>query len=284
MAESEKFCREAARHYENFTVGSLLFPRNKRGDLTNFYAFCRGADDLGDEGDITCEAGRRAAAEAIDAWEKELLLYYEGGKPRHPVFIALQKTIERYNLPLQPFRDLISAFRQDQFVLKYDTFAALLDYCRRSANPVGRLYLMMFDIDDEGLLRLSDKICTALQLTNFLQDVSRDLDKGRIYLPLEDLNRFGCELKQLQSKRFTPQFTELMRFEVERVRKMFDEGALLESKLKPNLAFEVKLFRKGGEEILKLIEKEGYDVLKSRPKLNAMDRGRIFLDTLIGLA
>ena len=280
IAEAEKFCRQISRHYENFTVGSLLFPRNMRQDLANVYAFCRYSDDLGDEGNTLSAEGRAAAVNRLSEWENELLLCAEG-KPHHPVFTALQGTIKRYRMPLETFRDLISAFRQDQYKERYQTFEELSDYCRRSANPVGRIFLMLFNKWEERLFELSDYTCTALQLTNFWQDVDRDLKKGRIYFPLEDMGHYGYSAEELAGGKCNESFKKLMAFQIDRTRHLFDRGKELEGLVDKNLALEIALFRRGGEAILRKIERQNYDVFKNRPALSKTEKGAIFSRTLI---
>ena len=271
-----------SRHYENFTVGSLLFPRRMRQDLANFYAFCRYSDDLGDEGDTLSEAGRTEAKRKLDAWDDELSGCYDS-QPNHPVFVALQHTIVRCKLPPKPFRDLISAFRQDQDIGRYETFDDLLDYCSRSANPVGRIFLLLFGLGDDKLFTLADKICTALQLTNFWQDIAVDLAKGRIYLPLMDLKEHGYTEEELIYQKYNENFRRLLKFEVERTRNMFHQGAELEGLVPKGVRLEIRLFRKGGEKILSKIEAMNYNVFKRKPVLNKFDKVMIFLSSLISL-
>jgi len=280
LAEAEEFCREISEHYENFTVGSLLFPRNMRQDLANIYAFCRGSDDLGDEGDTLSAEGRAAAVNRLDEWEEELFLCNEG-KPRHPVFIALKGTIERYRMPLEPFRELISAFRQDQYKERYQTFEELLDYCRMSANPVGRIFLMMFGKREERLFNLSDYTCTALQLTNFWQDVNIDLRKGRIYIPMEDMEIYGYSIEDLKERKYNEEFRKLMASEIGRTGDFFSKGAELEKLVDKDLALEIELFRRGGETVLRKIEALKYNVFKKRTVLSKLEKGIIFSRALI---
>src|SRR5438128_3089523 len=210
-AEAQAYCSRLARtHYENFTVASVLLPRRLLRHFHNGYAFCRWADDLADEA-----GGGTRALELLRWWRTELLRCYDG-RPRHPVTVALSSTIRQFAIPPQPFLDLLFAFEQDQLVKRYQTFEQLLDYCRCSANPVGRLVLYLCESFDEERARLSDHICTALQLANFWQDVARDLDIGRVYLPAEDRRRFGYTDADLRARRFNPAFASLMRFEVDR--------------------------------------------------------------------
>ena len=279
LAAAERYCRSYLSHYENFPLKSIFFPRDKFQDLANIYAFCRYSDDLGDEGEIEGETGRIAAARKLDEWEKDLLKC-PGGNPDHPILTALQKTLGRYDLPLKPFRDLISAFRQDQSRLRYSVFDELTDYCLRSANPVGRIYLMLFGIRDEERFALSDKICTGLQLANFWQDVSADIKKGRIYIPQEDFERFGYLERQLEEGIFNQNFRELMKFETERTARFFSEGAELENLLSSRLRLEVKMFRLGGEKVLRKIAGLGFNVIDQRPVIGKFDKLIIFVKAL----
>jgi squalene synthase HpnC len=266
--------RKIAGHYENFTVGSLFFPKKMRQDLANIYAFCRVSDDLADEGFQYTNADffdNNSPLDNLHKWESELDSI-PTQVPKHPVLLALKDTISKYNLPLIPFHDLISAFKQDQIKTRYETFEELSDYCRRSANPVGRIYLGLFGFNSERYFQPSDKICTGLQLANFWQDISRDLEKGRIYIPLEDMDRFGYSVKDLQNRIFNVKFIDLLKFEILRTRQFFNEGAELENILPRRLAFEIKLFRKGGELVLNKIEKQRYNVLNSRPVITKFDK------------
>jgi squalene synthase HpnC len=232
----------------------------------NIYAYCRWADDLGDE-----TGGGQRALDLLQWWREELLRCYEG-KPRHPVMIALQDTIQRFGIPPAPFLELLLAFEQDQIVQRYDTYQQVLGYCRYSANPVGHLVLYLCACFDERNARLSDAICTGLQLANFWQDVSRDLNIGRVYLPGEDRRRFGYSDADLESSRFTPAFAELMRFEVDRARKLFEEGMPLVSLVPDEVQSDIELFAQGGLSILRKIEEAGYDVWRSRPVLSKWEK------------
>lgn len=258
-----KFCeRIALTHYENFTVGSFLIPKAMRPHVFNVYAFCRLSDDLGDEiGDTAL------SLQLLTEWEEDLFKC-QNGSPEHPVFIALKETIKKFNLPLQPFRDLIKAFKMDQSVTRYESFDDLLYYCRHSANPVGRLFLMLFGYRDDERFELSDATCTALQLANFCQDVAVDLEKGRIYIPLEDLKKFGYSQDQLFRKEYNSSFIELMKFEVCRARELFSKGLKLVPKIKGRIQLDIELFNRGGLEILNSIEAIRYNVLSQRPALS----------------
>ncbi len=213
IEEARRYCERLAKsHYENFLVAGVFCPKPLRQHFYNVYAYCRVSDDLGDEiGDT------RKALILLDWWEDELDAMYRG-EPRHPVFVALAETVAKFGIPAEPFRDLLTAFRQDQATTRYETFDEVIGYCHYSANPVGRLVLYLCGYNDPQRLALSDKTCAALQLANFWQDVTRDLDKDRIYIPLEDMRRFGYTEPQLFARQFTPEFAALMQFEVDRAR------------------------------------------------------------------
>jgi len=261
LAEAYACCqRLAARHYENFTVVSWLLPRALRPHMYAVYAYCRGVDDLGDEAE-----GDRMAL--LDDWEAELQRCYNG-TPQHPAFLALQETVRRFGIPREPFLRLIEANRMDQRISRYRTYDDLLGYCENSANPVGHLVLYLFGYRDEKRQRLSDATCTALQLTNFWQDVRRDLGKGRIYIPLEDMERFGYSEGDLLEGRFDGRFRALMEFQVQRTRALFREGLELIPKVRGRLKLDLRLFSLGGLAVLDAIEAIRYDVLHRRPTLS----------------
>ncbi|MFL5330753.1 MAG: squalene synthase HpnC [Gemmataceae bacterium] len=276
-AAARTYCRRlATRHYENFSVASLFVPRHLLRHFHNIYAYCRWADDLSDE-----TAGGDTALALLAWWQRELLGCYHGS-PRHPVMIALHETIEKFDIPPKPFLDLITAFEQDQRIKSYDTYDQLLGYCQNSANPVGRLVLYLGRCHDETRGELSDHICTALQLTNFWQDVARDFDIERVYLPREDRDRFGFSDDDLQARRCMPAFRELMRLEVDRTRAMFHEGMPLVGLMPKNLRAQIELFARGGLAILHKIERQGYDVFTRRPKLAKWEKGLLVVRTLGG--
>ncbi|HVO81351.1 MAG TPA: squalene synthase HpnC [Terriglobales bacterium] len=262
-AEARAYCRHLARtHYENFSVATWFLPERLRQHFFNVYAYCRISDDLGDEvGDP------RASLALLDQWEAELNACYDGA-PRHPVFVALAETVRTCAIPKQPFADLLKAFRQDQTIRRYPTFGDLLGYCRYSANPVGHLVLYVCGYRDPERQALSDFTCSALQLANFWQDVSVDYAKGRIYLPLEDLDRHGVSEEDIAASRNTSAFCDMMRFEVERARDWFRQGLPLVGKVDRELAIDIELFSRGGEEILNAIERQGYAVLGRRPAIS----------------
>ena len=263
LAEAREYCRRLARtHYENFSVASWFLPQRLRQHFFNIYAYCRISDDLGDEvGDPA------AALELLDAWEAELEACY-AGSPRHPVFVALAETVRTFDIPRQTFADLLKAFRQDQTVTRFPTFGDLLSYCRYSANPVGHLVLYVCGYRDTERQALSDFTCTALQLANFWQDVSVDYAKGRIYLPLESMQRFGVSEAEIAAARNTPAFRRLMQFEVARAREWFRQGLPLVQKVDRELAIDLDLFSRGGLEILNAIERQDYAVLGRRPAIS----------------
>lgn len=260
------YCRSVASdHYENFTVVSWLLPRRLRPHFQAVYAYCRWADDLADE-----VAGADRSLELLAWWRSELTACYEGNR-RHPVFVALGETIDRFRIPAEPFADLLSAFEQDQRVHEYETFTELLEYCRRSANPVGRLVLYLCEAASEKTFRWSDQICTGLQLANFWQDVARDHGIGRVYLPREDRVRFGYSDDDLHQNVTNPSFLELMRFEVTRTRDFLEGGSPLFQELPGRLQIEIELFQLGGLRILERIEEINFRVWDRRPEVTKWD-------------
>ena len=262
-AEAREYCRRLARsHYENFSVATWFLPKRLQQHFFNVYAYCRISDDLGDEvGDPS------ASLRLLDKWQEELDACY-AGSPRHPVFVALAETVRTCRIPKHEFSDLLTAFRQDQTTSRYDTFQDLLGYCKNSANPVGHLVLHVCGYSEAERQRLSDFTCTALQLANFWQDVSLDYAKGRIYLPLEDLRRFGVKEADIAAQRNTPQFREMLKFEVERAREWFRQGLPLVGQVSRELATDIQLFSRGGQEILNAIERQGFAVLGRRPTIS----------------
>ncbi len=262
LARARRYCRRVAEtHYENFTVASLLLPRRLLPHFHAVYAYCRWADDLGDE-----TGGGPRALELLDWWRDELLRLYRGAA-RHPVMVALAPTVRRFRIPPEPFLHLLAAFRQDQVVKRYDTFDELCDYCRCSANPVGHLVLYLCEAYNAERAALADCICTGLQLANFWQDVARDFDIGRVYLPAEDRRRFGYGDEDLAQRRFTPAFANLMCFEVERARALFQKGLPLVDLMPLQVRTDIELFVRGGQAILAKIEAAGYNVWQCRPAL-----------------
>lgn len=265
----------AGVHYENFHVVSFLLPKRLHQDFFNVYAFCRWADDLGDEIPDKTESLRLLAW-----WRGELATLY-AGEASHPVFVALQGTVARHALPIDPFEHLIRAFEQDQTVTRYRTWEDVLGYCRYSANPVGRLVLHLCGYSDPERQRLSDATCTALQLANFWQDVAVDLAKDRVYIPLEVLERNGCPLDDLFALKATPAFRSTMREIVAKARELFLEGLPLAGMLDRRIAIDIELFSRGGMLVLDKIERQDYDVLSRRPAISKTERVGLLLGVLL---
>ncbi|HUO59915.1 MAG TPA: squalene synthase HpnC [Candidatus Acidoferrales bacterium] len=283
LPEAQAYCERLARsHYENFSVASWFLPRKLHQHFFSVYSYCRISDDLGDEVGDT-----KLSLALLNRWEQELAGTYEklnnpaAEGSRHPVFIALAETIREFEIPQHEFSDLLVAFRQDQTVSRYQTFDDVLGYCHYSANPVGHLVLYVCGYRDAERQLLSDYTCTALQLANFWQDVAVDWEKNRVYLPLEDLARFGASETEIAERRFTPQFRELMQFEVERAREWFERGLPLVRMVNRELALDLELFSRGGLAILDAIERQDYNVLARRP---VVSKGRKMLLLLRALA
>ncbi|MGA2194232.1 MAG: squalene synthase HpnC [Bryobacteraceae bacterium] len=278
-AEARDYTRWlATHHYENFHVVSFLLPKRLHQDFYNVYAYCRWADDLGDE-----TGDRAESLRLLHWWRTELDAMYQG-RATHPVFIALRDTVREYQIPRQPFADLIQAFVQDQTVTRYRNWDEVLAYCRYSANPVGRLVLYLCGHSDEERQRLSDATCTALQLANFWQDVTVDLLKDRIYIPLDVMERHGYTVEELLARRFTPAFREVMREIVGKARGLFLEGAPLVRRLDRRMALDIDLFNRGGMRVLRKIERQGYDVLAARPAISKAERVGLLLGSLVRVA
>ncbi len=264
----------ATHHYENFHVVSFLLPQRLHQHFYNVYAFCRWADDLGDEiGDV------QESLRLLAWWRGELKAMY-AGKASHPVFVALRGTVERFELPMDLFSDLITAFEQDQTVTRYCNWDELFGYCRNSANPVGRLLLYLCGYSDPERQALSDATCTALQLANFWQDVRVDLLKDRVYLPLDVLERHGYTVGDLRAGRFTPEFAAVMRDVVEVARELFIEGLPLAGTVDRRLAIDLELFSRGGLRVLDKIERQHYDVLTRRPAISKIERVGLLLGAI----
>jgi squalene synthase HpnC len=272
-----RFCQALAdRHYENFPVASLLLPKRLRKHVAALYAFARIADDFSDEPEH--EGHRR---ERLQDWRSQLA---DIGKrpPRHPVFLALGATLRELELPKEPFDDLLSAFLQDTEKSRYETYDEVLDYCRRSANPVGRIVLMIHGYRDPELFRYSDAICTALQLANFWQDVSVDLKKDRVYIPQEDFKAHGYAEADLRMGVCNERFRALMKFQVARTRALFEQGKPLPERLAWPLSLEIRMTWLGGMQILKLIHKLDFDTIRTRPKLSKGDWIPLAARALVG--
>ena len=263
LEQARTYCqRLATTHYENFHVASWFLPARLRPHFYSIYAYCRIADDLGDE-----VGNREQSLALLDVWGRELDACYQG-EARHPVFVALAETIRVCDIPQKPFADLLMAFRQDQTVPRYQTMADVLDYCKYSADPVGRLVLYACGYRDAERFLLSDFTCTALQLANFWQDVSSDYARGRIYLPLDDMHRYGVDEATIAQREPTAAFRELLRYEVDYARQLFARGLPLIGLVDRELAVDLDLFSRGGLEILRAIERRQYDVLTTRPVIS----------------
>lgn len=263
LEKARAYCwRLAHSHYENFSVATWFLPKRLRQHFCNVYAYCRISDDLGDEvGDPA------TSLRLLEEWQTELNACY-AGNPRHPVFVALAETVTVFDIPQTPFSDLLTAFRQDQTVTRFPTFKELVRYCHYSANPVGHLVLYMCGYRDAERQQLSDFTCTALQLANFWQDVTVDFAKGRIYLPLEDLSCYRVSEDDIATARNTSAFCEMMKFEVQRVREWFERGLPLVDRVDRELAVDLELFSRGGQEILNAIERQRFAVLGNRPSIS----------------
>ena len=281
LDEARAYCRQLANsHYENFHVASWFLPEPLRPHFHSIYAYCRISDDLGDEVGST-----DVAMALLELWGRELDACYEG-RARHPVFVALAETIKACSIPKEPFADLLTAFRQDQTVTRYASMQDVLGYCRYSANPVGRLVLYACgEVSPERIeenFRLSDATCSALQLANFWQDVSVDILKGRIYIPQDDMRRFGVTEETIASGVATPEFRALLKYEVEYARGLFEEGLPLIGRVRRDLALDLDLFSRGGLEILRAIEQCDYDVLSARPAISKRTKLALALRAVCG--
>jgi squalene synthase HpnC len=281
--EALAYCRQLAEtHYENFHVATWFLPKALRPRFHSIYAYCRVSDDLGDE------VGDRSVALALlDLWGRELDACYEG-RARHPVFVALAETIRACQIPKEPFADLLVAFRQDQTVARYANMDEVLGYCRYSANPVGRLVLYacgeVRPETKEENFQFSDATCSALQLANFWQDVRVDFLKDRVYLPQDDMRRFGVGDETIARGVATPEFRALLRHEVDYARGLFERGLPLIRRVNRGLALDLDLFSRGGLEILRAIERRDYDVLSARPAISKRTKLALALRALGGKA
>jgi squalene synthase HpnC len=265
----------ATHHYENFHVVSFLLPKGLHQDFYNVYSFCRWSDDLGDEmGD------KQESLRLLGWWRGELHKMY-GGEAVHPVFIALRETVARHSLPQEPFDDLITAFERDQVITRFPTYEDVFDYCKYSANPVGRLVLYLCGYSDPERQRLSDYTCTALQLANFWQDVAVDMQIDRVYIPLEAIDRHRYSLDSLFAHRETPEFRAVMREIVDRTRNLFHQGLPLVGMVNKRLSLDLDLFSRGGLRVLDKIEQQNYNVLARRPAISKMERVALLLSSLI---
>ena len=275
VEEARAWCRRLSEtHYENFHVVSWFLPQRLRPHFHSIYAYCRVSDDLGDE-----VGNREQSLALLDLWGAELDACYRG-EARHPVFVALAETIRACEIPKEPFADLLVAFKQDQIVTRFATMQDVLGYCRYSANPVGHLVLYACGYRDAERFALSDHTCSALQLANFWQDVRVDYQKDRIYIPREDMDRFGVTEQDIASGRFTPQFRDLMQHEVDYARQMFHAGLPLIRMVDRELAVDLDLFSRGGLEILRAVEQQDYNVLRARPAISKARKAALLLRAL----
>ena len=276
VSEAFAYCERMAKsHYENFTVASFLLPREKRKHMYSIYAFCRYTDDIGDEA-----KGDRLAL--LDKWEHDLELCFSGTPTTIPM-VALQQTVQEFRMPKELFTRIIKANRMDQGSGRFETYADVLNYCEYSANPVGRMVLYLFGYADAERQRLSDATCTALQLTNFWQDVAGDYKRGRIYIPLEDMRRYGYTEQMLAKGECNSQFREVMAFEVERATKLFDEGWKLTKIVNSVLRTDLKLFSLGGMAVLDGIKRIDYDTLHKRPTVSRKRKALLIASVLLRL-
>lgn len=277
LEEARAWCKHLAEiHYENFHVATWFLPERLRPHFHAIYAYCRVSDDLGDEVGDTAQS-----LALLDLWGRELDACYEG-HARHPVFVALTETIRACSIPKEPFADLLTAFRRDQVVKRYPTMNDVLGYCRYSANPVGRLVLYTCGYRDEERFHLSDATCSALQLANFWQDVRVDWAKDRVYLPQDDMQRFGVTDLTIEKGIATPEFRALLKYEVEYARDLFHQGLPLIGMVDRDLAVDLDLFSRGGLEILNAIERQDYDVLRSRPSISKRTKLQLALRAVSG--
>jgi len=282
LEEARAWCKHLAEtHYENFHVASWFLPKALRPHFHAIYAYCRVSDDLGDETGNDARAREQSLA-LLEQWREELDACYEG-TARHPVFVALAETIRACRIPKDPFADLLSAFVQDQTVARYADRAEVLEYCRCSANPVGRLVLYACGYTDAERFRLSDATCSALQLANFWQDVSSDYHlRGRIYIPQDAMLRFGIDEQVIAAGKATPAFRAMLKEQVQWARELFEEGLPLIGMVDNELALDLDLFSRGGLEILRAIEAQDYDVLCARPAISKTTKIGLALRALSG--
>lgn len=270
LSESRDYCRRLARsHYENFTVASWLLPRRLLPHFYAIYAYCRWADDLADE-----VGSAEQSLNLLDWWDEQLHDCYRG-EATHPVFVALGSTIREFEIPIEPLANLLVAFRQDQLVTRYASAADLLDYCRNSANPVGELVLYLGQCHSSESVRLSDAVCTGLQLANFCQDVANDLDRGRVYLPQAELQQAGYTTEMLAAREFNREFRTVMQRQVERADRLLREGCPLVDQVPRKLKVDIALFISGGLAILDEIRQIGYNVWYERPKVSRRQQLRL---------
>jgi squalene synthase HpnC len=279
LAEARAWCRElATSHYENFHVATFFLPAKVRPHFVSIYAYCRVADDLGDEVE-----DREVATRLLNTWGAMLEECYDAPeRSMHPVFVALHETIRECDPPRELFLDLLHALWMDQYKTEYESWEELLEYLHYSANPVGRLVLWVCGYTDVARAVMSDKVCTALQLANFWQDVVEDAERGRRYLPAESMVRFGVEEGQIEGRVFTPEFRAMMQDLVVRTRAMLLDGGEISEHVDKELKVVLDLFRKGGEAILNGIAKQDFDVLRGRPMMTTVRKAGLLIEALVG--
>jgi len=277
ITQAEAYCKRLAlSHYENFLVASVFLPRPMRQPFYNVYAFCRTADDIADE-----TADPVVATNELRRWQN-LLASCRDGHSSEPIFVALGDTIRRFDLSIEPFDNLLRAFLRDQTETRYESFHELLAYCRWSADPVGRIVLRLAAADSPENVRWSDSICTGLQLANHWQDVGRDLQSGRVYLPLEDLRRFGLDVNDLRNHQHRDRLCELVRFQTDRAEGYLRAGMPLADSVPSWLAKEIRLFIHGGLATLEQIRRVGYDVIRKRPTVSRWQQMRLVTAAFLG--
>lgn len=277
LVEAERFCRQISLgHYENFVVASVFLPKPMRQPFYNVYAFCRTADDIAD-----LSPSPEVATSKLHHWQKQLQDCFVG-KASEPVFIALRDTATRFDLSMEPFADLLHAFSQDQSKVRYESFEELLQYCRYSANPVGRMVLRLAKADSEENVKLSDSICTGLQLANHWQDVTRDFEAGRLYLPMSDLRRFDLDAETFMLAGQRDRFRKLLRFQCDRAADYLRNGLPLADQVPRWLANDLRLFVHGGLATLDAIAKIDYDVLRQRPTVSKLRQMRLMFAAFLG--
>ncbi len=278
-SEAFAFCSRLTQgHYENFPVGSFLVPKDLQPAIHSLYAFMRTADDFADENRHPGDEEERLGW--LREWD-QMLTDCEHGKADHPIFIALRATLDKHQLPAVWLHDLLKAFSMDCTIRKYQTYGDVLDYCKLSANPVGRLILTLFGYRDERLYDLSDHVCSGLQLANHWQDVAVDLKKGRVYIPQDDLRNFNVRLEDEADKPVSYQFRKLLGFQVARANELFMKGRLLPERVEGRLRLELRFTWQGGVRVLEKIKQANFDVFRHRPVVTKLDWLLIGLRTLI---
>jgi len=279
LVEAQSYCTLIAKsHYENFVISNWFTPKEIKQHIENVYAFCRYGDDLGD--DSPFPPNQRLLL--LQEWQDDLQRAAENewtGPAKHPIHIAIQHTAKEKNIPVEPFIKLIQAFKMDQSSNRCNDWAELKQYCVHSADPVGHMFLYVYGYDKQEMRDLADNTCTALQLANHWQDISRDLDQDRIYIPLDEMEQFGYTLEMYEQRVVNEQWRNLLSFQVERAQSLFDEGRKLWPHIDPRLAVDLEMFTKGGESILKSIRRQKFDTFKKRPRVSKFSQLQMILST-----